>query len=70
MIKTQTEPRDEADSLNKPKADMGLLFLWNLSGWLEFFMRVLGQDTLKLSCMDPIVQNCAKGIDVAQPLWP
>ena len=47
-LKLKTEPRD----LNKPKADMDF-FSFGIChcGWLKFFTRVLGQDTLKLSCM-------------------
>ena len=35
MIKTQTEPRDKAISLNKTKADMGFLFLRVFCGTSE-----------------------------------
>ena len=28
MVITQTKPQDEANSLKKPKANMGFLFLW------------------------------------------
>ena len=37
MVKTLTEPQDEANSLNKPKADME-----SVGGELEFVTRLLG----------------------------
>ena len=33
MVKAQTVPRSEANSLNKPMADLGFLFLcWGMAG--------------------------------------